>query len=352
MNKKIGSSVVLFATLLFAVVVSNALADDFYKGKTIRFVVGAPAGGGYDTYTRAIARHLSKHIPGNPSTVVENMPGAGSLIAANYTYNKAEPDGLTIGVWISGQVLRQALGDRSTRFDSRKFGWIGAPSKGSPTCAIMGFTGLKTWDDVLNLKRPIRMGGVRAGTSYDDVPTILNNVAGTKFDVISGYAGTSVVRVAMQKREVEGACLGWESMRVSNRAMLDAQGDDKLIPFITHKRLEDPEVKELPLFTEVIKGEINLATYKTWAASYEFQRPFTFPPGTPSERLQTLRKAFAATLRDSKFLAEAKKTRLDIEPVSGEEIDGYVKQITSLSDKVKQNLSFLVRPTQRKSNEG
>jgi hypothetical protein len=194
------------------------------------------------------------------------------------------------------------------------------------------------------------MGGVRAGTAYDDAPTILNNVAGTKFDVISGYAGTSIVRVAMQKREVEGACLGWESMRVSNRAMLDAQGDDRLIPFLIHKRVEDPEVKDLPLFTEVIKGEDNLATYKTWAASYEFQRPFSLPPGAPKERIETLRKAFLATLRDPGFLAEAKKTRLDIEPVSGEEIDGYVKQIYSMSDKVKQNLSFLVRQTQKKSN--
>ncbi|MGH7794783.1 MAG: hypothetical protein ACREQ2_07780 [Candidatus Binatia bacterium] len=335
---------------LVAFPTGSRAADDFYKGKTIHFVVGAPAGGGYDTYTRAIARHLGKHIPGNPSMVIDNMDGAGSLIAANHVYNKAAPDGLTIGVWISGQIIRQALGDRSARFDGRKFGWIGAPSKGAPTCAIMGFTGLKTWDDVFNSKRSIRMGGMRAGTSYDDVPRILNNVAGTTFDVISGYPGTSIIRMAMRKREVEGACLGWESMRVSNRVMLDAQGDEELIPFITHKKLEDPEVKDLPLFTDVIKGETNLATYNTWAASYEFQRPFTLPPDSPTGRLETLRKAFVATLRDSEFLAEAKKTRLHIEPVSGEEIDGYVKQITSLSDKVKENLGFLVKASQRKSN--
>jgi tripartite-type tricarboxylate transporter receptor subunit TctC len=340
----------LVALNLLAGAIRNVTADEFYKGKTIRFIVGAPAGGGYDTYARAIARHIGKHIPGNPSLVVENMDGAGSLIAANYTYNKAKPDGLYIGIWISGQIIRQALGDKSIRFDGRKFGWIGAPSKGAPTCAMMGFSGLKTWDEVLNAKRTIRMGGVRAGTAYDDAPTILNNVAGTKFDVISGYAGTAPVRLALQKREVEGACLGWESMSVSNRAMLNAKGDDKLIPFLIHKRVEDPEVKDLPLFTEVIKGEDNLATYKTWAASYEFQRPLSFPPNTPKARLETLRKAFAETLRDSEFLAEAKKTKLDIEPVAGEEVDGYVNQIYSMSDKVKQNLGFLVRSTQKKSN--
>lgn len=336
--------------LLILGVWTPAHTDEFYKGKTIRFIVGAPAGGGYDTYTRAIARHLGKHIPGNPTMAIENMDGAGSLIAANYVFNRAEPDGLSIGVWISGQIIRQALGDRSARFDGRKFGWIGAPSKGAPACAVMGFTGLKTWTDVVNSKRPIKMGGVRAGTAYDDVPTILNNVAGTKFDLISGFAGTAPVRLALQRREVEGACLGWESMSVSNRAMLDAKGDDRLIPFIIHKRLEDPEVAHLPLFTEVIKGETNLATYATWAASYEFQRPFSFPPNTPKERLETLRKAFAATLRDPGFLAEAKKTKLDIEPVSGEEIDGYVKQIYSMSGKVKENLGFLVRSPQKRSN--
>src|SRR5512145_660078 len=144
--------ILLVAASTIALVVFTAAnrsnAADFYSGKTIRFVVGAPAGGGYDVYTRSIARHLGKHIPGNPTMIIENMEGAGSLIAANHVYNKADADGLTIGVWISGQIIRQALGDRSTRFDGRKFGWIGAPSKGAPTCAMMGFTGFRTWEDV------------------------------------------------------------------------------------------------------------------------------------------------------------------------------------------------------------
>ena len=145
MKSRIAIAATMFSIVLISLsAVANGRADDFYKGKTIRFVVGAPAGGGYDTYARAIGRLLGNHIPGNPSMVVDNMDGAGSLIAANYVYNKAERDGLTIGVWISGQIIRQALGDRGPRFDGRKFGWIGAPSKGSPTCAIMGFTGMKT----------------------------------------------------------------------------------------------------------------------------------------------------------------------------------------------------------------
>jgi tripartite-type tricarboxylate transporter receptor subunit TctC len=216
----------------------------------------------------------------------------------------------------------------------------------------MGFTGLKSWEDVANANRPIKMGGVRAGTAYTDVPTILNRVAETKFDVISGYAGTSPVRLALQRREVEGACLGWESMRVSNRAMLDATGDDRLVPFITHKKVEDPEVKDLPLFTEVIKGETNLATYKSWAASYEFQRPFSLPPDTPKERLETLRKAFAATLQDPEFLAEAKKTKLYVKAVSGKDIEGYVRDIYSMSKDVKRNLGFLVKAAPKQVTSG
>ncbi len=180
MNLKILLAVANSIGLFLLSAATRSEAADFYSGKTIRFVVGAPAGGGYDTYTRSIARHLGKHIPGNPTMVVENMDGAGSLIAANYVYNKAEPDGLTIGVWISGQIIRDALGDRSTRFDGRKFGWIGAPSKGAPTCAMMGFTGLKPGTDVVNAKRSIKMGGVRAGTAYDDVPTILKQRGGNK----------------------------------------------------------------------------------------------------------------------------------------------------------------------------
>ena len=140
-----------------------ALANDFYSGKTLRFIVGYAAGGGYDTYARAIARHIGKHVPGNPSAVVENMPGAGSLVLANQISNKTKPDGLTVGVWNSQFVLLHALGDKNVRFDPRDVEWIGTPSTGSPTCAVMGFTGLKNFQDVLKATKPIRMGATRAG---------------------------------------------------------------------------------------------------------------------------------------------------------------------------------------------
>ena len=317
-------------------------AEDFYKGKTIRFIVGYAPGGGYDTYTRAIARHIGKRIPGNPSAVVENMEGAGSLLAANYMFNKAEPDGLTVGNFNSGMVTQQALGSKGVRFDARKFGWIGAPVKGFPACLVMGFTGLKTLDEVIQASTKLKFAGTRAGASGVDLPHLMNALMGTKFNVISGYKGTSETRLAMQRREADGICSGWESMRVTASAMLDAEGDNKLIPFIIHGKIEDPELKGLPQFTEVIKGEQNLKAFKAWANQYDFQRPLVVPPKTPKERLEILRTALQKTLTDREFLAEAKSSKMLIDNVTGPEVELSVNEILSISPELKKKLQFLV----------
>jgi tripartite-type tricarboxylate transporter receptor subunit TctC len=337
-------TVIAVFVLMILTAASQSAANDFYKGKTIRFVVGLAPGGGYDLSARTVARHMGKHIPGNPSIVVENMTGAGSLIAANYTYNSAKPDGLFVGIWNSALVLRQALGDKAMRFDARKFGWIGAPTKGTPHCSIMTHTGLKSLKDVLAADREIKMGSTGPGSTYDDTPRILNKTIGTKFKVVSGYEGTGPILVAMRRKEIDGGCWGWESARTTARALLDAQGDDKLIPFLIHRREPDPEVKDLPLIPEVIKGEDNLSAYRTWAGTYEFQRPFTVPPGTPKDRLQLLRKGFADTMKDPEFIAEANKSKLEVTYVSGQEVDKYVNQVLSITPKAKELLDFLAKP--------
>jgi tripartite-type tricarboxylate transporter receptor subunit TctC len=324
----------------------SAIAEDFYNGKTIRVSVGFAAGGGYDTYARAIARHIGKHIPGNPSFVVDNMDGAGSLIAANYTYNKADRDGTFIGVWNSAYILYQALGDRAVRLDGKKLNWIGAPVKGSPSCSIMGFTGLKTMDEVVKSGRALKMGSTRAGSTYNDLPLILNQTVGTKFNVINGYKGTSTITVAMRSKEIDGGCWGWESERVTARAMLDATGDQKLIPILVHSKWEDKELKGVPLTRDYIKskaGEAGVRLYNAWINQYEFQRPWVMPPGVPKDRVETLRKAFKATFEDPEFLAEAKKTKLELVYVGSDEINGLVKEILDISPKEKQGLEFLVR---------
>ena len=340
MTVKISSSLFILLGLYLTTALAPAGAEDFYQGKTIHFIVGAAPGGGYDTYTRAVARHIGKHIPGHPTSVVQNMTGAGTLIAAHHLYFKAEPDGLTLGAWNSGQVLRQALDDRAVRFKADKFGWVGAPVKGMPTCGLMAFTGVKTLDDVLSSKKSFKIGSTRAGTTTDDLPRLLNLTLGAQFDVIPGYTGTSRIRIAMRKQEVDGACFGWESMRVTATSMLRAEGDEKFIPFITHGRPKDPEVKDLPELTEVVKGK-NLAIVKAWVSQYDFQRPLSLPPETPNDRIALLRKAFKATLEDPEFLADAKKSKLIIDYVPGEEIEKIVHEILTISPEVKSSLQQL-----------
>lgn len=328
----------LFLTLVLC---PPALAQDFYKDKTLRFIVGQAAGGGYDSYTRAIARYIGKHIPGNPTAVVENMTGAGSLVAANYLFNNAKPDGLTVANWNSAFVLNQALGDSNVKFDARKFGWIGAPSKGVPVLVIMGFAGVQSFDEMLKSGKALKVGGTAPGSHSIDLPLMLNKMLGTKFNVVSGYQGTAQVRLAMQRREVDGDFTNWESVVATRRDMVDAKGDDRLLALLIHARLSDPEVKNLPLFTEVLGNDLDVATYKAYMAQMEYQRPLTVAPGTPRERLEILRRAFRATLADPEFQAQANKSKLDITYVSGEEAEKRVGEVLSISAKVRDNLQFL-----------
>lgn len=336
------SKMIFFAFAFFLMTSSLVSGEEFYKGKTLRIIVGFSPGGGYDTFTRTIARTFGKYIPGSPTVLVENMTGAGSLVAANYLYTKAARDGLTAGVFNNSLIVQKTLGDQRIKIDFEKFGWIGAPSKGVPVCMIMAFTGLRTLDDILKSKKQITMGATRAGSTGHDFPLILNQTLGTKFKVIPGYKGTSRTRVALQSKELAGFCSQWESMRVTARGMLDAKGDDKLIPFAIHSRWPDPEVKDLPLFRDVIQGETHRAIYDGWVAQMEFQRPIMVPRGTPKERLDTLRKAFQKTIEDPDFQAEAEKSKLVVTYVSGDEVEALVKQIQSMSPEVKKSLHFLV----------
>jgi tripartite-type tricarboxylate transporter receptor subunit TctC len=329
--------------LLLAGVPPTSNADPFYQGKTINIIVGFTAGGGYDLAARTVGRHLGEHIPGHPNVIVENRAGAGGLIAANYIAFQAKPDGLTVGVADGGAyVLYSVLGDSSIRFDSRKLGWIGTPAPATPVCAIMGFTGLRSLKDILSSKKPILVGATRAGSTPADLPKILNWALGTKFKVITGYGGTSKIRLGMQAHEVSGACWTWESMRTTARAMLDAKGGDQLIPFLIAKRWNDPEVKNIPLIPEAIKDPEKLAGYKAWAAKYNLDHPFNLPPGVPKERLETLRQAFKATVEDPKFLADAKRSNLFVDYVSPEAIHDEISHIYALTPKLIRDLQFLL----------
>ena len=290
--------------------------EAFFKGKTLRFIVGAsPAAATTPTlgppHATSASISLETRLPW-----CRNLTGAGGLIVANYLYNKVKPDGLTVGVWNNVFLLHEALGSRRVNFEGRKFGWVGAPVTGWPSCAVMGFTGLKTWDDLVKSRNPLKVGS--AGGTGTTLPTILNIASGRKiFDIIPGYTGTSKVRLAMQARELGGVCMAFESMRVTARSMLDAKGDDKLVPILVHGNPPDPEVKDVPRVQDLVKGEDNVAMLTAWAVQYNFQRPVTLPPGTPEPRVVAWRRAYAATLEDPAFLADARKSKLNVVYVSG-----------------------------------
>jgi tripartite-type tricarboxylate transporter receptor subunit TctC len=315
--------------------------EKVFKGKTIRFIVGASPGGGYDTYTRTVARHISKHMPGNPTPVVQNLTGAGGLIVANYLYNKVKANGLTAGVWNNVFLLHEALGSRRVNFKGRNYGWVGAPVTGWPSCAVMGFTGLKSWDDLVKSGKPLKVGS--SGGTGTTLPTILNIASGKNlFDIVPGYKGTAIVRLALQARELGGVCMAFESMRVTARSMLDAKGDDKLIPILVHGSPPDKEVQGLPRVTDLVQGKDNVEMLNAWAVQYNFQRPVTLPPGTPKEVLAAWRKAYAATLKDPAFLADAKKSKLNVVYVSGEEAEKHTDTILSMSAETKERLKWML----------
>ena len=326
-----------------------ASGEDFYKGKVIRFVVGFSPGGGYDTYSRSIARYIGKYIPGNPTPIVQNRTGAGSLIAAHYMYRQAKPDGLTVGVFSPSILLANALGDKKVKLDARKFGWIGTPTPDSVVCGIMGFTGLKTLDDIVKSGKTLTIPATRRGSNTDSPALFLNKALGTKFKIVTGYRGTATMRIAMQSKEADAACWTWESMRVTARSMLDAEGDNKLIPFVIQRKWDDPEVKNAALFPDIIKDKGLLAKYEAWNAQNDITRPYMVPPGTPKKRLNILRKAFKAVMEDPKFLADSKKSKLNINHVTWQQIEKTIQKMFSMSKQMKEDLRDITGIKKKKS---
>jgi tripartite-type tricarboxylate transporter receptor subunit TctC len=229
-----------------------------FDGKTVRIVVGFSAGGGFDAYARAIARHLAKHIPGTPTIIVENMPGAGSLIAANYTYNQAKPDGLTIGHFIGGVVVGQLLGNPGAQFDSQKFEWIGAPSKLEAVCALTKATGVNDIKSWMTVKTPVKLGATGPGSETYDVPRVLQAALGIPMQIVSGYKGTADIRLAAESGEVGGTCWGWEVMKAQWAKALES-GDVRVViqavPKAQHPPKSQPDRSKLSCAMDMANGE-------------------------------------------------------------------------------------------------
>jgi tripartite-type tricarboxylate transporter receptor subunit TctC len=316
----------LMSSFMLAMVAS---AEDFYKGKTIRIVVGFSAGGGFDTYARTIARHMAKHIPGEPAIVVENMTGAGSLIAANHVYKVAKPDGLTIGHFIGGLFLGQVLGQKGIEFDARKFEFIGAPITDHVVCAMTKASGITSVEKWMASKAPVKMGGIAPGTSTPDNATrIFKAALGLPIQLVTGYKGTADVRLAAESGEIAGGCWGWDSVSVTWRKALDS-GD--AIVVLQANRKTHPDLPQVPQAIKLAKSDEGRKMIEVGVHSdSDIVRTYTLPPGTPKDRVQLLHKAFESTLKDSQFLADAKKSRLNVDPVSPEAIEKDIANLFKL----------------------
>ncbi|HXV81363.1 MAG TPA: hypothetical protein VEG60_15910 [Candidatus Binatia bacterium] len=290
-------------------------AQEFFKGKTIRFVVGFAAGGGFDTYTRLIARHFGKHVPGNPSTVVENMTGAGSLIAANYIYNKADPDGLTIGNWIGPLVLQAVMGRKAAKFDGRKFGYLGVPVADSGVCALTKASGITSVDKWFASKTPVKIGATAPGSTTDDPPKLVKAAIGLPIQIVEGYSGTAKIRLAAEKGEIAGGCWAWQSIKPTWRTALEA---GQVAPILQITLKSHPDLKKVPLAIDYAKTEKAKKLLKVAAEVYgEGARPYSLPPGVPADRVKILQTAFMDTMKDPELLAEAEKSKIEIDPIDG-----------------------------------
>lgn len=296
--------------------------ENFYRGKTIRLIVAFSAGGGYDAYSRAIGRHLGKHIPGNPAIVVENMTGAGGIIQANFMY-QAKPDGLIIGNNAGGLILQQILGAKGIEFDGKKFEFLGAPGSDHHVCTISKATGVTSVEKWFAAKDPIKFGGVGPGGGASDNARILQAALGLPIKVVDGYKGTSDIRLAAESGELGGACFAWESFKTTWRNGLESGEFNVILQAMPKKH---PELPNVPLANDYVKNEEGRRLLKYGIQDTAIiTRPYFVAPGTPKPRVQLLRRAFAETLKDPELLAEAKKASLDIQYVSGEETESVVQ---------------------------
>jgi tripartite-type tricarboxylate transporter receptor subunit TctC len=328
MNLRRVSLIVATMILLFYGPRSALGQEPFFKGKTVRIVVATTPGGGFDTYTRTLTRHFGKHIPGNPSLVVDNMPGAGHLIGANHVYKVAKPDGLTIGHFQGGLFLYQLLGRQGIEFDAGKFRFVGAPVTDNRACAFTKASGITSVENWLASKTPVKLGGIGGGAT-DDIARMLAATTALPVQLVTGYKGTSQIRLAAESGELAGGCWTWDSIRATWTKAI-ASGEAVVVLQVLAK--PHPELPKVPLASSLAKNEESRQLMQVGIEEpSDYYRPYVLPPGTPNDRVETLRKAFQETLRDREFLADAKKARLDIEPVTGVEMEKKVAKLFQLS---------------------
>jgi tripartite-type tricarboxylate transporter receptor subunit TctC len=318
---------------------------NFFEGKSIRVIRGGQPGDLYDLWTRHVATYLGKHIPGNPSVMVQNMPGAGSVIAANHVYNNAKPDGLTLGSINPGIYMDQLIGRKEVQFDWAKFNWIGTPEQTESLFFFRGDTPYKTIDDLRKSSEPPRCGSTGTASTTYHIPKLLEEIFAVKFTIITGYQGAADIDVALERNELQcrlitiAAYFGREP-----HITWFKKGFTR--PFVQTGRKRDPLLPETPTLYELVErykaGDAERRLVTLFTAPNEFGRPWTAPPATPPDRVKILRDAWTKTLKDPDLVAEATKRRWPVEPVGGEQLATLAKEVVAQPPEVIQRLKKLL----------
>jgi tripartite-type tricarboxylate transporter receptor subunit TctC len=299
--------------------------EQFYRGKSINIFIGSSAGGGYDSYARLLARHIGKYIPGNPTIVPQNMSGAGGNKAAGYVYSVAPKDGTAIGAIFPGSILQPLIGDAAIQHDPAKLIYVGSANSDVYTCVARTDAAVQTFADVL--KKEMIVGASNEGGTTRDLPAMSDNVLGAKFRIVTGYAGTNEIALALERNEVQGLCgFGYTSLLTLR---------PNWVPDGTVRILVQENVKGSPLLNKMgvprtidfAKSDEDRQIIELVYSQGVFGRPYILPPGVPADRVAALRKAFMAALTEPDLLAEAKRMKLDIEPLSGEDVQTMVAKL-------------------------
>jgi tripartite-type tricarboxylate transporter receptor subunit TctC len=302
-----------------------ASAEDFFSGKSIEIWIGAATGGGYDINARLVARHMPNHIAGQPAMVPKNMPGGGSLRATNLVYAVAPKDGTVIGAPSRAVITMPLLGVEAAKFDANKLIWIGSVVTEDSSCIAWHGSGVRTWDDLMAKKLIVGTSG--PGTSTHTYALLLTKLFDARMELVSGYPGGKEVQLALERHEVDGACGSYSSLKTQKPEWVR----DKLVNFLVLiGQSRNPEIPDVPAITEIPQSDEVRSILKVVLVPQTAGRPLMLPPDVPADRVALLRRAFDATVKDPKFREDATRIGLDVQPVTGEEVQRLVAEVSAL----------------------
>ena len=322
--------------------IDEKAVGDFYGGKTIKIIIGAGPGGTYDIYSRLLAKHMPRHLPGNPTFLVQPRAGAGGLIAANTLYNVEPRDGTVIGSFAETFILRQALGAPGIQFDSAKYQWIGSAISTAIACVARTDSAVASFQDVINGK-PFTVGTMAPGSTIYDTPAVINAVFETQMKLVRGYEGVAAIVNATEAKEVDGYCASWLAMLTTGRHLqLINAGSLKFILIMGDKTPEHPLLKGVPAAETVAKSDEARQLLRALHAPSQITNPYAVHPEVPRDRVEALRRAFAATFADQEFLADAMKSKIEFTPSSGARVTQVVQLIMNTPPAVLERMKKIL----------